>query len=126
MAIRLMLVEDDPTMQRMYQNIFSRAGFEVMTASDGTIVFETAAFNRPDIIIMDFKMPNFNGLFALKELKASPKTESIPVVMLSAYKDDTLVKSATQLGAAGYLQKGDMEPDELVAYITNLLPKTES
>ncbi len=123
MALRLMLVEDDPTMQRLYENIFSRAGFDVMTASDGTIVFETVARNRPDIVIMDFKMPNFNGLFALKEIKSSPKTQGIPVVMLSAYKDDTLVDAATKLGASGYLQKGDMEPDELVRYISSFIPR---
>src|SRR5260221_10225243 len=110
MALRLMLVEDDPMIQRLYENLFARAGFAVMIANDGTIVKETILANQPDIIVMDVMMPNFNGLVTLKELKTNPKTASIPVVMLSAYSDPKLVKQALDLGAKRYLVKSEMEP----------------
>lgn len=117
MALKLLLVEDDPAIQRMYSYMFSRAGFDVQTANDGTIVYETILLNRPDIVVMDVMMPNFNGLTTLKELKANPKTQSVPVVMLSAYNDKDLVRQALKLGAAKYILKSSMEPEELVKTI---------
>jgi len=118
---KLMLVEDDPSIQRMYSKMFEHAGFEVVTASDGTFVQETIQIEHPDIIVMDVMMPNFNGLETLQELKSNPATQHIPVVMLSANTDEKLVQQALQLGAARYIAKGSLEPDDMAKAITDIL-----
>ena len=123
MAIRVMLVEDSPTVRRMYERAFGIAGFDIMLANDGTIVYETALINRPDIIIMDVMMPNFNGLRSLEELKADGRTEKIPIIMLSAYSEDAIIKEALELGAARYLVKSEVEPKELIQIIKDTVKK---
>lgn len=94
-----------------------------MLANDGTIVYETALINRPDIIIMDVMMPNFNGLRSLEELKADGRTEKIPIIMLSAYSEDAIIKEALELGAARYLVKSEVEPKELIQIIKDTVKK---
>lgn len=120
---KLLLVEDDPYMQRMYERAFTAAGFSVNIANDGTIVFETVKLDRPDIIIMDVMMPNFNGLVALEELKASPFSQQIPVIMLSAASDDATIQKALKLGAIKYLIKSQVEPNEIIQIINDIIGK---
>ncbi|MEK7594014.1 MAG: response regulator [Patescibacteria group bacterium] len=115
--IKLLLVEDDPPIRRMYENAFEREGFEVQSAYDGTLVRETILNNPPDIVIMDVMMPNFDGIATLKDLKLNAKTSSIPVIMLSANDDPAVIKKALDLGAAHYLVKSNVEPSEVVAII---------
>ena len=115
--IKVLLVEDDPPIRRMYENAFERAGCRVSSAYDGTLVRETILNNPPDIVILDVMMPNFDGIATLKDLKINPKTKDIPVIMLSAYDDPELIKKALDLGAAYYLVKSNVEPSEVVAMI---------
>lgn len=114
MAIKLIYVEDDPLLQRMYNLAFSDAGFDARLANDGTIVLETVLVNRPDVILMDVMMPNFDGLKTLKELKSHPKTSDIPVIMISAYDDKPLIDKAMKLGAERYIIKGTLTPVGLI------------
>ncbi|MEK7059735.1 MAG: response regulator [Patescibacteria group bacterium] len=116
-AIKLLLVEDDPPIRRMYENAFEIAGFQVASAYDGTLVAETILNNPPDIVIMDVMMPNFDGLDTLRELKINPKTSSIPVIMLSANDDPKVIDKALKLGAAHYLIKSNVEPADVIKII---------
>ena len=120
-AKKLLLVEDDAAIQRMYSKYFRFAGFEVITANDGTLVQETVELERPDIIIMDVMMPNFNGLDALRELKMRPNTRYIPVIMLSGNDDSALIQQALKLGAARYLIKSNTEPKNVAALAQELI-----
>lgn len=117
MAIRLLLIEDDAVVRRMYERAFAMAGFLVTSESDGTVVTESVELSRPDIIVMDVMMPNFNGLETLEELKKNQKTQSVPVIMLSAYDDEKIVTKALNLGASRYLVKNAVEPDQIVNII---------
>lgn len=114
MAIQVLLIEDDAVVRRMYERAFAMAGFVVTTESDGTVVTESVELSRPDIIVMDVMMPNFNGLETLEELKKNSKTQSVPVIMLSAYDDEKIVKKAMDLGASRYLVKNAVEPNQIV------------
>jgi DNA-binding NarL/FixJ family response regulator len=125
MAIKLLLIEDDAVVRRMYDRAFAMAGFEVRTESDGTIVTESVELNRPDIIVMDVMMPNFNGLETLEDLKKNRKTQGVPVIMLSAYDDEKIVQKAIDLGAARYLVKNAVEPDQIVSIIKEVVGTDE-
>ena len=120
---RIVLVEDDPVIQRMYDRALSMSGFDTSISPDGTIVSDVARLSAPDLIVMDVKMPNFNGLEALKELKAGVGTGSIPVIMLSAFDDPELIQQALALGAEQYLVKSKYEPHEVVDIIKQVLAK---
>lgn len=117
MAIKLIYVEDDLLLQRMYDLAFADAGFDAKLAKDGTIVLETILINRPDVILMDVMMPNFDGIKTLREIKAHPVTSDIPVIMISACDDKELIDKAMSLGAERYILKGTLTPAEIIEII---------
>lgn len=121
MATNLLLVEDNEYVQRMFGRLFKEAEFNVITANDGSEALQLAESKKPDIIIMDVMMPNMNGLEALKALKENAETAAIPVVMLSANDDESLMMQALQLGAKRYLLKGMLETDAIIALIREVL-----
>lgn len=115
--MKIMMVEDDPVILRMYENAFMRLDIESMTATEGTLVLETIMYDRPDAIIMDVMMPNFDGLKTLQDLKNDDHTTRIPVFMLSAYDDAETIQKALDLGAAHYFVKDKVDPQEVISTI---------
>jgi DNA-binding response OmpR family regulator len=121
MPAKILLVEDDPVMQRMYSNALKEAGFAVVLASDGTTVVALVRQEQPALVLMDVMMPNRNGLEALKDLKTSDDTKQVPVIMLSAHEDDTLMFNAMQEGANRYLVKSMFDPLAIIGIIKEVI-----
>ncbi|MEK7626095.1 MAG: response regulator [Patescibacteria group bacterium] len=121
----LLLVEDDPTLQRLYSRVFDEADFEVVVASDGVAIVEKASVESPDVILMDVMMPNRNGMEALGDLKDNEETKDIPVIMLSAHEDDQLLMQAMQMGAKRYLVKSRLDPDQVVSITREVLGENQ-
>lgn len=122
----LLLVEDDPTLQRLYSRVFDEADFEVVVASDGVAIVEKASVESPDVILMDVMMPNRNGMEALGDLKDNEETKDIPVIMLSAHEDDQLLMQAMQMGAKRYLVKSRLDPDQVVSITREVLGENQA
>ena len=109
---KLMLIEDDITMRSLLQTLLEIEGFDVSgcveTSQEG-ILNEIRA-NQPDLIILDVKLQESNGLDILRSLRQCDKTEKLPVLMTSgmAVEDQCI-----QAGANGFLLKPYM-PEELI------------
>lgn len=116
-ATKVLIVEDNPFIQRMYGRAFQEAGLMVITANDGSTVVDTTIREQPNVILMDVMMPHKNGIEALKDLKSNDQTKHIPVIMISAYEEPTLMQQALQLGAKRYILKSAVEPSALLKYI---------
>jgi DNA-binding NarL/FixJ family response regulator len=86
-------------------------------AHNGKEAIAMTAEYRPDVILMDIKMPEMDGVEAVREIK--PKYPGIKIIMLSTYHEDMLVRSALSAGASGYLLK-DISPTELITAIRAL------
>ncbi|MDR2094773.1 MAG: response regulator transcription factor [Treponema sp.] len=86
-------------------------------AHNGEEAVAMAARHRPDVILMDIKMPRMDGVEAVREIK--PKYPDIKIIMLSTYHEDMLVRSSLRAGASGYLLK-DISPTELITAIRAL------
>lgn len=112
--MKVLLVDDDPSIQRLYTKAFTAREHEVTVGQDGVEGVQLAAAEQPQIIMLDVMMPNGNGIDALKQLKASDATKQIPVIMLSANDDPTLMQSSLETGASRYVVKGNMEPLDIV------------
>ena len=80
---RILIVEDDPLMSRMYQKIFIFEKYDVDMAANGEEALEKIRTNRPTLILLDIMMPKLNGLQVLDKLKSDPDTKAIPVVILT-------------------------------------------
>lgn len=111
---KILLVEDDKYIVRAYKDGLERAGFEVLTASDGNEALEKIKKDLPDLILLDLIMPVKNGFEVLEELKVDDGMKKIPVVILSNLGQDTDVEKGKALGAVDYLIKTDYSMKEVI------------
>ena len=82
---RILYVEDNEDNVYMLRKRLTRAGFEVLVATDGEQGVAMARAESPDLVLMDLSLPLLDGWEATRRLKAMPETESIPVIALSAH-----------------------------------------
>lgn len=121
MATKVLIVEDDQLIQRMYVKMFTFEKFEVETASDGEEGLEKARTVKPTIILLDVMMPKMNGMQVLEKLKADPETKSIPVIMLSNLAGDNDIETALSKGAVKYIIKSEHDPKEIADMIKEII-----
>lgn len=124
----LLIVEDDPSMLRLFHDSFSLRGFEVEDAHDGEEGLVRAGEVMPAVILLDVMMPKLDGISVLKKLKANPNTRDIPVIMLTNIASGSLGvdEEALELGAVKYIVKSDYEPDKVVDLVEEVLRETDS
>jgi CheY-like chemotaxis protein len=101
----VLVVDDDPVIQRLLKVNFEMEGYTVLSAADGVEGIEQARAGAPDVIILDIMMPKMNGLEALTVLKADVRTEAIPVILLSAKAQAGDVQAGLDRGADAYVTK---------------------
>jgi len=102
--LKVLLVDDHPLFMEGLQNLLGAMGIEVVgAAKNGLEAFEKAGTLRPDVILMDVRMPGCNGLEATRLIKA--KFPDIRIVMLTASEADEDLFEAVKSGASGYLLK---------------------
>lgn len=118
---KILIVEDDPLMSRMYQKIFTFEGYEVEMAGDGEAGLEKARTVKPTLILLDIMMPKLNGLQVLDKLKADPETKTIPVVMLTNLAGQQDAETALEKGAVKYIIKSEYEPKQVANMVKEIL-----
>ena len=105
MRMKLLLAEDEPDVQLIARLSLAKAGFDVVTAGNGLEVMARVAAERPDVILLDWMMPEVDGFETCRRLKADPATAAIPVIFLTARVQEAEVARALALGAAGCIGK---------------------
>jgi DNA-binding response OmpR family regulator len=110
----VLTVDDNPDMSALVQTILTMAGFECLEAHSGTAGLRAAEQRRPDLIILDWMMPDVDGLEVLQRLKSTPDTSEIPVVMFSAKDQPEEVHRALRAGASDFWVKSQFDFDQLV------------
>lgn len=118
---KILIVEDDPLMSRMYQKIFTFEGYQVEMASDGQQGLEKTKTIKPTIILLDVMMPKMNGLEVLDKLKFDPDTKQIPVIMLTNLAGQQDAEKALSKGAVKYIIKSEHEPKEVANMVKEIL-----
>lgn len=99
---RILVADDDRLVLATLSASLKEAGYETLEANDGVEAVELCERHRPDLAILDIRMPNMDGIEAASKLQEITGT---PFIILSAYSDQDLVDRATDLGALGYLVK---------------------
>ena len=120
---RILIAEDDPVMAATLTGALKSRGYEVVLARDAMQAFMFAVQQQPSAVLLDFNMPAGTGLGALKRLKASARTLSIPVLVVSGSTDLTLPATVRAEGAQGFFRK-PVDLDALCARLEELLPST--
>ncbi len=125
MAKKILAVDDEKHIVRLIQVNLERAGYEVMTANDGQQALDLVAQETPDLIVLDWMMPQLNGMETLKRLKANDATAEIPVIMLTAKSNDADVFKGWQSGVDCYLTK-PFNPMELLTFVKRIFEDLEN
>lgn len=120
MGNRVLAVDDERHILRLIEVNLKAAGYEVVCAGDGVQALEAVAADPPDLIVLDWAMPELDGLEVLKRLKSNPETSLIPVVMLTAKAQDSDVFKGWETGVDAYLTK-PFNPRELLAFVGRLI-----
>lgn len=116
----VILAEDDRTIARLIIFKLEKEGFKVIHFLNGESVVDMVSKILPDIVILDVMMPIQDGISILKEIKASPKTKHIPVVILSAKGQEKDIIKGMEIGASDYISK-PFSPSELIVRIKRIL-----
>lgn len=120
---RILIVEDDGLLQKMYKMKFILEGYEVDTADDGEEGLSKAREHTPDIMLLDILMPKLNGLQVLGELRRDRALASVPVVMLTNLSNMDKVEQAIGMGAAGYLVKSGTTPKDVLDFVKDTMAR---
>ena len=118
---KILIVEDDPLMSRLYQKIFTFEKYDVEMAGDGEEGLMKARQAKPTLILLDVMMPKLNGLQVLERLKVDPETKGIPVVMLTNLSGEKDAETALSKGAVKYIIKSEHEPKEVADMVKEIL-----
>ncbi|MGB3265185.1 MAG: adenylate/guanylate cyclase domain-containing protein [Microcoleus sp.] len=116
----ILVVDDKPDNVRLLSTILTEQGYQVRKALNGKRALATVQEFPPTLILLDVMMPEMNGYEVCTQLKASPKTSSIPVIFLSALNDASDKVKAFDVGAVDYITK-PFQSKEVLARVANQL-----
>ena len=118
---KILIVEDDQLMSRMYQKVFSFENYEVEMAGNGQEALDKLKVSKPTLILMDVMMPVMNGLDALDKIKADPELKTIPVIMLTNLAGQQDAETALAKGAVKYIIKSEYDPKQISDMVKEVL-----
>jgi len=113
-ATRILVVEDDDSIRDLVDLVLSSAGYEVLTASDGAAALQVIGGARPDLVLLDMRMPVMDGWEFARRYRARPEPHA-PIVVLTAARD--AADRAAEIQANGYLGK-PFDVDELLTLVS--------
>lgn len=105
MPEKILVIEDDHMISRALHTRLTALGFAVVAAADGPSGINTAEALKPDVILLDFRMPGMDGVEVCKRLKLQPSTCGIPVVFLSANLTDDVLDAGLEAGVVDFMSK---------------------
>jgi CheY-like chemotaxis protein len=117
----ILLVEDDPTVQNMYNFVLQHEGFIVTTAASGAEALVRVEENHFDVILLDMLMTGMSGLDFLKAYDVTTKSPDTKVIALTNMQSPAVEEKAEALGVTAYLDKASYEPAQLAAYVKSVL-----
>lgn len=112
---KIILIEDDIFIHRLYKDALVNAGYIVVSAEDGEEGLNQIKSNTDArLILLDLMIPKLNGIEVLKELKKDPATKNLSVIVLSNVNENAVIQDALKLGANAYLIKADYIPQQII------------
>lgn len=118
---KILMIEDDNFLRKLYRDQLTRAGFEFIEATNGIEGTNKIISENPDLILLDLMLPMKNGFEVLAEIKKNKETKNLPVVIFSNLGQEADVKSGLELGANDYLVKTDIRLSEVINKIKQRL-----
>src|SRR3989344_7139093 len=118
---KILVVEDDIYLLKLYQEVFTKEGFVVAVAEDGQQALQIANEVLPEVILLDLMLPYIDGFAVLEEIKANPKTKAAMVIIATNLDSEKQREKAKSLGAAAFLVKSGDTPGNIVDEVKKLI-----
>ena len=118
-AERILVVDDVPENVRLLEAVLEGAGYEVVSTTDGLVALELAVDAKPDLVLLDVRMPPPDGLAVCRQLRKRQETAALPVIMLTA-SEGSEKATAIHAGADDFIPK-PFNRDELLTRIRSLI-----
>ena len=122
---KILIVDDEPAIVEAVQYNLQQAGFRTLIASNGTKALDAAQQEHPDLILLDWMLPEVDGLEVCRLLKQHPDTSVIPIIMLTVKSDEVDKILGLEMGADDYVTK-PFSPRELVARVKTILRRAHA
>lgn len=119
---KIMVIDDEPFILMMVEDKLTRAGFEVITLRESIKAVQTIRSERPDLIILDWMMPELSGIEICQELKSDPELREIPIFMLTAKGQEDEEKLGFKYGVDRYITK-PFSPKALLEYVVQRIER---
>jgi DNA-binding response OmpR family regulator len=119
--MKILLIDDDQDFVHIFEAALAKEGFQTIASGTGEDGLAKAKSEAPDLILLDQVLPDLAGNDVLKSLKADTQTKAIPVIFLSNFSQEELVKGALNEGADDYVFKYQVEPKDVVDKIKQTL-----
>jgi two-component system alkaline phosphatase synthesis response regulator PhoP len=120
MAKKVLIVDDEPYIVKLIESRLKANDYEVIVAYDGEEGLTKAVQYLPDLIILDIMMPKIDGPAMAEEIRANPKTASIPIIFLTALVKKAETENTNVIGGQYFIAK-PFKPEELLATIKIVL-----
>ena len=120
MSAKILIVEDEPAIQELLAFNVEQAGFQALRAEDADSAWQQIRSNAPDLILLDWMLPNTSGVILAKQLRSDERTRDIPIIMLTARGAEHDKVLGLESGADYYITK-PFSPRELMARIRAVL-----
>jgi DNA-binding response OmpR family regulator len=122
---RVLIVEDEPDISALLAFHLEREGYQVFRARDGLDALQQVRARRPDLALLDLMLPGIDGLEVCRRLRQDPATAALPIVMLTAKREEVDRVLGLELGADDYIVK-PFSPKEVVARVRAVLRRSRA
>ncbi len=122
---KIAIVEDDAVISQMYRMKFEAEGYEVQMAANGRLGVELVEKMRPDIILLDLRMPEMDGAEALTQIRKHNWGKNIPVLILTNVGVEEAPKELEDLNVLSYIVKADLTPRQVTERVKEALASSK-
>jgi DNA-binding response OmpR family regulator len=121
---RILFIEDDPLIVKIYSTRLKADGHEVFSAENGEEGLKVAYECDPSVVVLDVMMPKMDGFGVLEKLRTDEKFKNIPILMYSNLNNEDEIFRAKQNGVTEFIVKANLSPTQMVMKIEQYVPST--
>ena len=120
---KILIVEDDSDLMALAQAILQTKGHLIMTASTGQMALDWITNSKPDLVLLDIGLPDMSGVEVCKKIKSNSATRKIPVIILTAFKNNPTKMKTTLTAPADFFLNKPVKNEDLLGAVKTMLEK---
>ncbi|MDD4183704.1 MAG: response regulator [Candidatus Omnitrophica bacterium] len=117
---KVLVIDDEPDILKVISFRLKKSGYEILTAANGKIALDIISVNKPDLVLLDLRMPVMGGEEVCARIKSDSLLKNIPIILLTASSGGKIAEKAKELGVEDYLVK-PFDSDVLLKKVQKLI-----